>query len=45
VIEQLWRSFADLGEVERHALDVDGRIPEEVADLLGRRLADGALMV
>jgi tRNA uridine 5-carbamoylmethylation protein Kti12 len=27
VIEQLWRSFADLGELERNAVDVDGKEP------------------
>ncbi|MGB7685455.1 MAG: AAA family ATPase [Solirubrobacterales bacterium] len=45
MIEQLWRSFADLGDTERHALDVDGRTPDQVADLLERRLADGTLTV
>lgn len=43
-IEQLWRSFADLGELERNVLDVDGKAPSEAADLLERRLADGGLV-
>jgi tRNA uridine 5-carbamoylmethylation protein Kti12 len=45
VIEQLWQSFADLGELERNAVDVEGRSPEEVADLLSQRLADGSLAI
>lgn len=44
-IEQLWRSFADLGDLERNVIDVDGRDPEETADLLSRRLADGLLAI
>jgi tRNA uridine 5-carbamoylmethylation protein Kti12 len=42
-IEQLWRSFADLGDLEQSALDIDGRDSEEVAELLARRLPDGVL--
>jgi len=34
VIEKLWRSFADLGELESCALDLDGRSPAQAADLL-----------
>jgi hypothetical protein len=45
VIEQLWQGFADLGPLEANALEVEGRDPEEVADLVSRRLADGALAV
>jgi hypothetical protein len=37
-IEQIWRSFADAGELEPHALDLGDESPDEVADLLGRRL-------
>ena len=44
-IEQLWRSFADLGSLERNVIDVEGRDPEEAADLLSRALADGRLAV
>lgn len=40
-IERLWRSFSDLGDLERHALDVGDMSPEEVADSLERELADG----
>lgn len=42
-IEQLWQSFADLGELERYVLDVDGKEAGEAADLLARRLEDGLL--
>lgn len=44
-IEQLWRSFAELGELERNVVEVDGKTPEQVADLLSQRLADGRLTV
>lgn len=44
-IAQLWESFADLGELERHALDVDGLAPEQAADLVARNLAAGRLTV
>jgi tRNA uridine 5-carbamoylmethylation protein Kti12 len=44
-IEQLWRSFADLGELERHVIELDGERPEQAADLLGERLDEGRLAV
>ena len=44
-IEQLWRSFADLGQFEDHALDVADLDPEEVADLVDRRLQAGLLTI
>jgi tRNA uridine 5-carbamoylmethylation protein Kti12 len=44
-IEQLWRSFADLGELERHVVELDGESPEQAADLLGERLDEGRLSV
>ena len=44
-IEQLWRSFADLGDLERNVVDVDGKDSEETADLLSRKLADGLLTI
>jgi predicted kinase len=43
VIEQLWQSFADLGELERHVIDLDGQSPEEAADLVTEHLAAGLL--
>jgi hypothetical protein len=42
-IEQLWRSFADLGDLERHVLEVDGMAPERVVDELAGRLSGGSL--
>jgi len=45
VIEQLWKSFADLGELERNVVEVGDKSRGEAADLLERRLADGALTV
>ncbi|HEY5710101.1 MAG TPA: AAA family ATPase [Solirubrobacterales bacterium] len=44
-VEQLWRSFADLGEYERNAIELDGEEPEEVADIVSRRLGDGLLAI
>jgi hypothetical protein len=42
-IEQLWRSFAGLGDLERHVLEVDGMAPEQVSDELAERLSGGSL--
>lgn len=42
-IERIWRSFADLGDFEANALDLVDESPDEVADLLARRLEEGAL--
>lgn len=44
-IEQLWWSFADLGHLEDHAVDVADLDPEEVADLLEQRLQGGLLTI
>jgi predicted kinase len=44
-IEQLWRSFAGLGELERHVIELDGEAPEEAADLVSQRLAAGTLAI
>jgi len=44
-IEQLWKSFADLGDLERNVVDVEGGSPEMAADLVAQRLADGALSI
>jgi hypothetical protein len=40
-IEQIWRSFADAGDLEPHVLDLGEESPDEVADLLARRLEGG----
>lgn len=44
-LSRLWQSFSELGELEANVIDVDGRSVEETVDLLGRRFADGSLMV
>jgi hypothetical protein len=44
-IEQLWQSFAELGELERNVLDIGDKSPRQVADTLERQLADGLLQV
>lgn len=45
VIERLWQSFADLGQLEHYALDVADLSPAGAADLLEQRLRDGLLSV
>ncbi len=45
VIERLWQSFADLGDLERHAIDVGDGSPKETADSLARLLEKGLLTV
>ena len=45
VIERLWREFADLGDLERNVIDLDGESPEQTADLLEARLGDRSLAV
>lgn len=44
-IAQIWESFADLGELERHAIDVDGKEPHDAAELIARALGEGRLAV
>jgi predicted kinase len=44
VIERIWRSFSDLGDLEGNAFDLeDGWGPEQVADALDQRLRAGLL--
>jgi predicted kinase len=43
VVRQLWTEFAELGEHERHAIDLHDQSPGEVADTVARRLAEGKL--
>jgi predicted kinase len=45
IVEQLWQDFADLGPLERHAIDSDGKGAELVADEVERRLGEGTLGV
>jgi tRNA uridine 5-carbamoylmethylation protein Kti12 len=45
VIERLWRDFADLGSLERNAVELGSRGPQEAAALLEQRLADGSLEI
>ena len=44
-VEQVWESFADLGELEGNAVEVEGLEPERVAGQVERRLAEGGLWV
>ena len=45
VVERLWRDFADLGALERHAIEVDGKDAEEIAETVTQRLREGLLSV
>lgn len=45
VIEQIWQSFADLGDLERNAIEIGDKSPDEAGELLARQLAEGALAV
>ena len=45
VLEQLWQSFADLGEFEANALELDGEGTEEATEILARRLDEGHLRI
>ncbi len=44
VIEQLWREFADLGVLERHAVDVANATVEEVVSAIALGLSDDLLI-
>jgi tRNA uridine 5-carbamoylmethylation protein Kti12 len=43
VVERMWRQFADLGPLSRHAVDIRAEDPRAAADLLDARLRDGTL--
>jgi hypothetical protein len=43
VVAQLWHQFADLGPLERHAIDIGTDGPEAAADQISRRLEDDSL--
>ena len=43
VIRQVWESFADLGDLERNAIDLDSESPEVAADIVAASLEAGAL--
>ena len=43
VVEHLWRDFADLGPLERHAIDLGTQNPSETAGLVAQNLRDGVL--
>lgn len=45
VVERLWRDFADLGSLERHAVDSDGKGAKETAQEVEQRLREGLLDV
>jgi predicted kinase len=44
-IDRIWRVFAELGDLERHVIDVEDQTPEETATLLTQQLDEGRLAV
>lgn len=44
-IGQIWQGFAEMGDLERYAIDVEDKTPEEAAALLTQRLDEGRLTV
>jgi tRNA uridine 5-carbamoylmethylation protein Kti12 len=44
-IGQIWQGFAELDDLERHAIDVENKTPEETAALLTQLLDEGRLTV
>jgi adenylate kinase family enzyme len=44
-IGQIWQGFAELGDLERHAIDVDDQSPEGTATLLTQLLGEDRLAV
>jgi len=45
VVERLWGDFAQLGSLERHAIDSDGKSAEQVAEEVAQCLGEGLLDV
>jgi predicted kinase len=45
VIRQLWESFADLGELESNAVELEDEDPEAGADIVAARLEAGDLRI
>jgi tRNA uridine 5-carbamoylmethylation protein Kti12 len=43
VLERLWHDFADLGPLERNVIDIETKSPDEAANLVAERFADGSL--
>jgi predicted kinase len=43
--DQLWRSFSDLGDLERNVLELDEESPDAVADMLASRMRENVLEV
>ena len=45
MIRQLWESFADLGELEPNAVELEDEGPEAAADIVAARLEAGELRI
>jgi predicted kinase len=44
-IEQIWQSFADLGDLEKNVIDVGTAGTDEVPETLARHLEEGGLLI
>jgi predicted kinase len=44
-LERIWRSFADIGELEANVFEPGERTPDEAVEALARRLEDGRLLI
>jgi predicted kinase len=44
-LEQLWQSFANIGDLEANALDLGEEGKDEVSEMLARYLEDGRLLI
>jgi predicted kinase len=42
-IERVWQGFTECGDFEANAIDLGDETPDDVADMLARRLEDGQL--
>lgn len=43
VVTQLWRDFADIGDLEHHVVENGGGDPQQVSDTVTKRWIAGAL--
>lgn len=44
-VARLWQSFADLGDLERNVVGVEGKSSHETVDILAQRLVSGQLSI
>ena len=44
-LEQLWHTFADIGEFEANVLELDGESSDQVSEIIAQRLDEGLLRI